>query len=188
MEMQVDRTTPAGKYNRRYSISHVTHGDITNVKSDRLYPHAPWSDAHPSTSPDLGEVYGHTRSHKQNGTWCPPNAFVVVPLKAPIPFGIGKILRADANGAIRYEWYESSDVTDIKGTFLPCWWDGADSYRAAQPRIPGHLPFTGDNCGIARTQRDLPLHSFDLDNNYGLPKKIVDVCSLRTDIWWSQSN
>jgi hypothetical protein len=146
------------------------------VKSDRLYPYAPWSDAHPSTSADLDEAYGRTRSHKKFGTWCPPNAFFVVPLKAPIPFG--KILRADANGAIRYQWYEPSDVTDIKGTFLPWWWDGADSYRAAQPRMPGHLPFTGDNCGIALTQRDLTIHIFDLDNNYEIPKQIVDAYSL----------
>jgi hypothetical protein len=177
----------AGKYDRRYLISHVTRGDITNVKSDRLYPYAPWSDAHLSTSPDLDEAYGRTRSHKKVGTWCPPNAFFVAPLKAPIPIWIGKILRADANGAIRYQWYEPSDVTDIKGAFLPCWWDGADSYRAAQPRMPGHLPFTGDNCGIALTRRDLTIHNFDLDNNYELPKQTIDACSLRTDIWWSQS-
>jgi hypothetical protein len=88
---------------------------------------------------------------------------------------------------IKYQWYEPSDVTTIDGAFLPCWWDGFDSYRSAQPRMLNHLPFSGNNCGIALTQRDLTLHSFDLDINYELPEQIIDVCSSRTEIWWAKS-
>jgi hypothetical protein len=56
----------AGKYNRRYTISHISRGDIANIKSDRLHPYTPWSDAHPSTSPDLdaARVRTHTLAQK----------------------------------------------------------------------------------------------------------------------------
>jgi hypothetical protein len=114
----VESTTDVTRYGTLNAETSATY-----IRADRLYPYAPWSSAHPSTSPEIDDDRKRTQSQRKIGTWCPPNAFLIVALSAPYPFGVGKVLRADIDGVIHYQWYEPPEIGNVAGPYLPCWWD-----------------------------------------------------------------
>jgi hypothetical protein len=169
-----------GKYGDRYTMAHVDRTtSITDIKSDRLCPFQPWSDALPSTSPELDSP---SRSFKI-GTWCQPGSLFVIPLARPWPFGIGKVLTTEDDGTITFQWYSTIGF-QANSNYLPSWWDGAAKYDAPEPNDISHVPYTGVHEQMLLTQRDLIFHSFALtDSGYLLPQ-LREACSLHPLIWW----
>jgi hypothetical protein len=97
--MHTDKTKTHGiKYNRTYTLHHTERGDITNVKTDRFYLYAPWSINHPSTSPALDDDRRISAHSEKIGTWCTANASFIMVLAPPYPFGVDKVLKAEADG------------------------------------------------------------------------------------------
>ena len=86
-----------GSYSRRYTILHTRRGTIENVKSDKLYPYTPWSDALPSTAPKLDAL---CEQRHRIGTRCKSGSLFIIPVSHPWPFAVGKLLRTNTNGVI----------------------------------------------------------------------------------------
>jgi hypothetical protein len=171
-----------GQYGERYTIMHVDRiATIANIKSDRLSPYQPWSDALPSTAPDLDTP---SRSFKV-GTWCQPGSLFIIPLAHPWPFGVGKVLTTTDNGAITFQWYNTTGQ-QANGSYLPSLWNGSVRYEAEEPANATHVPYTGDaaheQCNL--TQRDLLFHSFALTASGYLLPHLREACSLHPLIWW----
>lgn len=125
-----------GQFGDRYAIMHVDRNvTIANVKSDRLSPYQPWSDALPSIAPDLDAL---SRSF-QIGTWCQPGSLFIIALAYPYPFGIGKVLTANDDGTITFQWYNTLGQQS-NGSYLPSWWNGTVRYDAEEPANATHVP------------------------------------------------
>jgi hypothetical protein len=100
---------------------------------------------------------------------------------------VGNVLKADPYGAIHYQWYEPPSPEEVDGAYLPCWWDGSEAYRSALPTHAAHAPHASEQSGLVLSQRTLIIHTFDLDENYRLPKSLLESCSDNTAIWWDKS-
>ena len=111
-----------------------------------------------------------------------------MPLTPPWPFGIGKVLKANDDGTIHFQWYRSHKDYQTTSPILPVWWDGSEGYRADKPRDDSHEPYTGsisnEDWSMEITQADLALHSFQLTKTNRLTKAILEECKKCSDIWW----
>ena len=177
-----------GKYNPRYTINHVKWRRlIKDVKTDKLAPYHPWNEALPSTSPALDT----SDQPFKIGTWCNEGSLFIIPLAEPWPFGVGKVLKANDDGSIKYQWYRSNNY---QGTtpFLPMWWDGKKGYYAAKPKRKQDKPYDGDisdeEWELEVTQNDIVMHGFDLTKTGRIPKVVLDACKENSDIWWPKKH
>jgi hypothetical protein len=173
-----------GKYDNRYTIMHSKRRRlIENVKPDKLSPYNPWSVALPSTSPELDSQ----NKPFKIGTWCGEGNFFIVPLQPPWPFGVAKVIKANDDGTIIYQWYNSKGH-QANAPYLPLWWDGKDGYNALKPKKSSHVPYTGVDMdkewGMEVTQSLIAIHGFQLTKAGRLPKAILDECRTNADIGW----
>jgi hypothetical protein len=119
----------------------------------------------------------------RSALWCQPGSLFIIPPVRPWPFDIGKVLTAEHDGTITFQWYSTIGF-QTNSTYLPSWWDGVAKYDAPEPNDISHVPFTDVHEQILLTQRDLIFHSFVLtDRGYLLPQ-IREECSLHPLIWW----
>jgi hypothetical protein len=173
-----------GKYDNRYTIMHAKRRkQLQNVKPDKLSPYSPWSAALPSTSPELDS---QNKPFKV-GTWCAEGNLFIVPLQPPWPFGVGKVLRANDDGTILFQWYRTTGH-QATAPYSPMWWDGKKGYHAKEAKKSGHEPYTGvemdEAWNMEITQGLIAIHSFKLTPAGRLPKPVQDECRTNADIWW----
>jgi len=170
-----------GKYGKRYTIKHNGRKEpIEGVKADKLTPFTPWSNAMPSTAPDLDD----NRTFRV-GSWCPPGSMFILELERPWPFGMGKAITTHDDATITFQWYGAKGQ-QATTQWLPMWWTGSKSYRGTTKRKPTDVPFTGEHNNFPVTQSDLTLHSFKLTPAGNVPALVLHACSESPDIWWTQ--
>ena len=173
-----------GTYNPRFQIYHTTRKrKIDDLKEDKMTPYQPWSNAMPSTSPDLDTKDG--RSFKI-GSWCNTDDMVLIALEKPYPFGVGKILEADKDGRIEFQWFTSTHDTQATKPFLPMWSDGQRTYAATAPSHEQHTPYTNLHDDMPITQTDIVLHGFLLSKSNRIPVEVLDECHDNPNVWWTR--
>ena len=159
---------------------------IKDIKADKLAPYHPWDETLPSTSPLLDS----SDKPFKIGTWCDKDSLFIIPLTAPWPFGIGKVIKANDDGSIKYQWYRSENY---QGTspFKPMWWNGKKGYAADKPSRNQDKPYDGDieeeEWDLKVTQNDIVMHSFELTRTGRVPKAVLDSCRANSDIWWPKA-
>jgi hypothetical protein len=161
-----------------YWIWHETRAQTLRCHANKLHHYQPWSDTITSTS---GAIEG--RRPYKSGEWADTDALVVVPLGRPFPFGVAKVIRADAQGSLALQWYGNKNE-DVRDTYLPGWKNGAARYYAAQPKRAKHEAYMTTDDEVSIHQRDVVLHSFELTPSGKLPQPILRAIAEHPYVWW----
>jgi hypothetical protein len=127
------------------------------------------------------------------GTWVKENSLVVVPLTEPYPFGIGKVLKAEADGTLDIQWLGTNgDNMKPQRAALQLGWlpkTKFEPYYNTVRRNNHHKQYkVADDYDIPFHQEDVVLHSFDLTDSKKLPAPVVRAISEHPSIWWTQED
>jgi hypothetical protein len=171
----------------RYIIAHVERGIEVETHVNKLCLFNAWSARTPSTSNELDEPRPFT-----TGTWADKDALFIIPLQAPWPFGVGKVLQAHADGRLNIQWL-GSGTNSVRATLALGWKTpkGTATYYANTLRREEHLPYCVDDDanGVAFHQHDVILHGFELTKEgRKIPAVILRALAAHPDIWWDGGN
>jgi hypothetical protein len=175
---KVTKKTPSSS-GFTYWIWHERRAQTLQCHVNKLAHYQPWSDTITSTSGAIESA----RTYK-SGEWAETGVLVVVPLGRPFPFGVAKVLRADAQGSLALQWY-GNKVGDVRGALLPGWKDGKARYYAVQPRKAKHEAYLTADDEVSVHQRDVVLHTFELTPSGKLPQPILRAVAEHPYVWWS---
>ena len=182
------KSQPQGSRNPRYTFQHVERGVPITTHPNKLCPYVPWSDNSPSTSWELDTTRPYV-----TGSWMAEGSLVIVPLEAPYPFGVGKVIKADDDGTLDIQWLGSNNDNMTPHTSaLSLGWkmkeQGNDLrvYYGERQRHAAHQPYkVADDATVPFTQEDVVLHSFELTSQRRLPAAFARALSEHPAIWWS---
>ena len=182
---------PPGSRNPRYTFLHVERGTSLTVHPNKLCPYHPWSDNSPSTSWELDTTRPYI-----TGAWVEEGNLVIVPLEPPYPFGVGRVISANANGTLDIHWLgtNGSNVTPYSSALTTGWKmkqrdDDLRVYYADRRRNKAHQPYrVADDATVPFTQEDVVLHSFELTETRRLPAAVVNALAEHPAIWWNRKS
>jgi hypothetical protein len=182
------KNKPPKSRNMRYTFRHVEKAEDITTHPNRLCLFQPWATTSPSTSWDLDDHRPYT-----TGTWVKENSLVVVPLNEPYPFGIGKVLKAEADGTLDIQWLGTNgDNMKPHRAALQLGWlpkTKFEPYYNTVKRNNHHKHYkVADDYDIPFHQEDVVLHSFDLTDSKKLPAAVVRAISEHPSIWWTQED
>ena len=182
------KNKPPKSRNMRYTFRHVEKAEDITTHPNRLCLFQPWATTSPSTSWDLDDHRPYT-----TGSWVKENSLVVVPLNEPYPFGIGKVLKAEADGTLDIQWLGTNgDNMKPHRAALQLGWlpkTKFEPYYNTLKRNKHHRHYkVADDYDIPFHQEDVVLHSFDLTDSKKLPALVVRAISEHPSIWWTQKD
>jgi len=169
----------------RYTFHHIKRGKNIETHVNKLCSYQPWSPGLLSTSWDIDTK----RPHKAKaGEWVETGKLVIIPLLAPVPFGVARVTRCDNEGNLDLQWM-ANDTNDPLSTFQAGWTPpGAVApYYSPLQRADDHTPYTAALDSIKMNQRDVILHSFVLNDDHRLPEALLHALSDHDSIWWKRS-
>ena len=181
---------PPGSRNPRYTFLHVERGAPLTVHPNKLCPYHPWSDNSPSTSWELDTTRPYI-----TGAWVQEGSLVIVPLEAPYPFGVGRVIAANTDGTLDIHWLgtNGSNTTPYSSALTTGWKmksrnGDLHAYYADRRRNKAHQPYrVADDSTVPFTQEDVVLHSFELTETRRLPAAVVSALAEHPAIWWTRS-
>ena len=174
-------------YHRQRGIEMTTH-------VNKLSLFEPWSEGIMSTSADIDG-----KTLYKSGSWVPDGALVVVPLLAPYPFGIAKLLSCDPDGDMVLQWLGNSRDAP-HGTFELGWLETAKRRSGAARRRAtthvhyadaprrGSVPYTTKSDDLCMNQRDVLIHGFELTSGGRLPAPLLRAIARHPYVWWDPLN
>jgi hypothetical protein len=166
-----------------YRIFHRKRGERVKTHVNRLVIFHPWSDTIVSTS-DWEGIHAY-----RTGEWATEGVLIIVPLLPPHPFGVAKLVKANRDGSIEYQWL-GNEREDIRGTLQPGWVSGHDKnanalvYYSAEPKTEDHPPYMG-NRDLPLHQKDIVVHSFELTGLQKVPMVVLRAIDEDYRIWWT---
>ena len=135
-----------------------------------LWPYCPWSDAVPSTSPDIDKAYPWV----VGGRVKKGSLFAVAADPAKGTFWIGRTLSDDVGGHLYFQWY-SNPANNKNGTsndpFWPGWTNPAKSTEIwKRDQTKAHkTPLTSADTKTTITSWDCIAHGFELTTTGKIP-------------------
>jgi hypothetical protein len=119
-------------------------------------------------------------------------ALVIVPLKDPYPFGVGKVLTASPDGTLDIQWFGNNSGNIRSPLYLGwCTRTGRNAYYADIAANANHRPYVvADDAGATPFhQRDVIMHSFLLNPSTNrLSPVILRNLAMHPEIWWDGTN
>ena len=166
----------------RYTFYHEKRRTTIETHVNKLIVFEPWSEGIMSTSLGID-----ARRNYRAGEWAACGEMVVVPMTAPEPFGVGKIIEHTAGGDLVLQWFSNATNSPFV-SYLPGWIDSAGApYYAHRPISPTHAPYTSVTEGMDIHQCDVVLHSFSLTANDRLATRILTSLAENPLVWWTKS-
>jgi len=169
----------------RYTIDHSKRGEI-KTHINRLCSFQPWSAGLLSTSWDIDK---ELPANVKESEWVENDQLVIVPLIAPTPFGVAKVIDCSEDGDLELQWL-ANNSDDPNGIFQLGWTtpNKVKPYYADRKRHAQHRAYMASDDDISMNQRDVLLHSFQLTDDSRLPPTLLAAISDHDCIWWSKSD
>jgi hypothetical protein len=159
-----------------YTIFHHDKAKNIVAHANKLSPYYPWSEGVTSTS----RAMDHKNTYRL-GEWVMPGSTVVLPLAAPIAFGVASMLSCNDDGDMILQWL-GNPAENPHGTFLKGWQTpNGNHYFADTPRNLRDEPLLTK---IDFNQRDVIIHNFDFTPTGKLTQPVLRAISEHPDIWW----
>ena len=113
------------------------------------------------------------REGYEHGGFAQVGELVIIPLWAPFNFGVARVLTANADGTLTFQWLANSS-DNPRGNLQPGWMRNTapQLYYSEQIKHPSHKPYTGGD-DVVVNQKQLILHGFQLTPGNKLPANVI---------------
>ena len=167
----------------RYTFYHERRRATIVTHVNKLVVFEPWSVGIMSTSLGID-----ARRNYRAGEWAEPGQLIIVPMVAPEPFGVGRIINHSPEGDINVQWHANATNSPFH-PYLPGWIDRlGGKYYEKEPRVATDKAYTSIDDGIDIHQCDVAIHSFQLTESYKIPPDVLRAVAANPLIWWTKTD
>ena len=171
-----------------YKIRHNETADVMTVNVNRLSLHVPWDDAHITTSRDPFKAFqGPDEPWKTTGMAGEGDLIVFELDDQAYPFGIGKLIRRNEDGTLKFQWVWNS-TDNVRAPLFLGWESKTSGNIVYRDKLVGGMkdryePYTY----LDKPPNDeaVLVHGFQLTGEGRRPRAVLKIISESKHVDWN---